>query len=56
MPFQVIYQGKTSASIPHVDFPKDWHLTYAANHWSNEEKMIEFLELIVFPYLQRKHS
>ena len=47
IPFEVMYQGKTSATIPHVNFPKDGHLTYTANHWCNEERMID---LIVFPY------
>ena len=53
MPFQVIYQRKTSVCIPHLDFPKDGPLTYHANHLSHEGKMIQY---IFFPYVQRNHS
>ena len=26
LPLQVIYQGKTTASLPHYKFPDDWHV------------------------------
>ena len=54
IPFQVIYQGKTSGCLPHVKFPTDWHATFTPNHWSNEQKMKEYLELIIFPFLHLK--
>ena len=54
LPLQLIYQGKTSACLPRIDFPADWHVICTPNHWANEEKMKEYLELIVIPYLQRK--
>ena len=55
MPFQVIYQGKTSGCLPHVNFPTDWHATFTPNRWSNEQKMKEYLELIIFPFVRLKH-
>ena len=50
LPLQVIYQGKTAASLPRYDFPDDWHVTYTPNHWSNETKMKEYIEKIILPY------
>ena len=38
LPPQLIYQGKTTACLPRY------------NHWSNEEKMIEY---ITIPYVRR---
>ena len=56
LPLQVIYQEKTSACLPHYKFPEDWHETYTPNHWSNEEKMKEYLEKIIIPYINRKRK
>ena len=39
LPFQLIYQGKTKASLPPHKFPEDWHATFAPDHWSNENVM-----------------
>ena len=50
LPFQLIYQGKTAASMPKVNFPKEWHVTATENHWSNEEKTKEYIE----PYIEMK--
>ena len=36
LPLQIIYQGKTTKSLPSVEFPSDWDVTYAENHWSND--------------------
>ena len=54
LPFQLIYQGKTAASLPKVDFPKQWHVTATENHWSNEEKTKEYIQLIIIPYIEMK--
>ena len=35
LPPQLIYQGKTTACLPHHQFPTDWHVTYMPNHSSN---------------------
>ena len=44
LPPQLIYQGKTSACLPRYSFPDDWHVTCTPNHWSNEDKMKEYIE------------
>ena len=54
LPPQLIYQGKTPACLPRYKFPGDWHLTYTPNHWSNEDKMKEYIEFIIIPYVDRK--
>ena len=54
LPPQLIYQGKTSACLPRYSFPDDSHVTCTPNHWSNEDKMKEYIELIIIPYVDRK--
>ena len=34
--------------------PKDWLLSFTPNHWSNEEKTKEYLQLIIIPYIKTK--
>ena len=51
LPPQLIYQGKTAACLPRYSFPDNWHVTYTPNHWSNEDKMKEYIEHIVVPYV-----
>ena len=40
LPMQIIYAGKTSKSIPKIEFPKDFHVTANPKHYSNEEESI----------------
>ena len=54
LPPQLIYQGKTPACLPRYSFPDDWHVTCTPNHWSNEDNMKEYIELIIIPYVDRK--
>ena len=37
LPFQLIYQGKTSTCLPKSKLPKDWLISYTPSHWSNEK-------------------
>ena len=54
LPPQIIYQGKTPACLPRYKFPSNWHVTCTPNHWSNEEKMREYIERIIIPYVKSK--
>jgi len=54
LPPQIIYQGKTKRCLPTVDFPSDWDITFTENHWSNETVMVDYLEKILFPYIEKK--
>ena len=56
LPPQLIYQGKTSACLPRHEFPDDWHITCTPNHWSNEDKMKEYIHKIIIPYVDRKRK
>ena len=48
LPPQVIYQGTTRTQwfLPNVEVPKDWHVTCRANHWSNKETMMQYIDKV----------
>ena len=54
MPF--IYKGKTKASLPSYIFPSDWHPTFTANHWANEETTKQYIKRIILPYVKAKRE
>ena len=56
LPPQIIYQGKTKASLPSYTFPSDWHPTFTHNHWANEDTTKEYILKIVPPYVQAKRK
>ena len=56
LPIQLIYQGKTKRCFPKFKFPKEFHVTYTKNHWSNFEKCVELFKKVIFPYLQAKEK
>ena len=51
LPFQVIYQGMTSASLPKVDFPKDGMLQLLKTTGQTNTRLRNTLNL---PYVCRK--
>ncbi len=53
-PFQVIYEGKTPACHPNVNFPHLWNVTHTESHWSNHSTMVEFVQKILIPFRLRK--
>ena len=50
LPFQLIFIGKTARSLPSVEFPNGFCLSYNPKHWSNEYETINLLESVVDPY------
>ena len=52
LPPQLIYSGKTPGCLPKATFPPDWHITYTHNHWANEASMMDYVQCILFPYLE----
>ena len=57
LPMQIIYSGKTTASLPRgVTFPPGFHLTQNPKHWSNEQETIKLLDHIVKPYVVKKRA
>ena len=50
LPVQLIYKGKTNQCHPSYNFPPDWDIT---RHWSNEETMIQYVNNIFVPYVEK---
>ena len=48
---QIIYREKMPACLPKTIFPPDWPVTYAPNHWANEETMMDYARCILLPYI-----
>ena len=48
--FELIYTGKSALSLPSVEFPNGFCLSYNPKHWSNEYETINLLESVVDPY------
>ena len=53
LPVQVIYKGKTSRCHPRFTFPPGWHITHSPRYWSTEQTMVEYVEHIVVPYIDK---
>ena len=55
LPMQLIYQGKTARCLPReIEFPDGFNVCYTENHWSNQEKVIELLQEVIFPFIASK--
>ena len=54
--FQLIYEGKSTQSLPKIDFPDGFSLSVKEKHFSNTQESIKFLEEIVIPFVDRKRS
>ena len=54
LPPQLIYQGTTTRCLPSIKFPAGWHITFSANHWSNETTMVQYIKHILLPYIANK--
>ena len=53
LPPQLVYEGKTKRCLPSYSSPSTWNITYSTNHWSNEETMKEYIEMIILPYISK---
>ena len=51
LPIQVIYQGKTTRCHPHFKFPSHWDIIHSPKHWSTEETMLRYVQLIIVFHL-----
>ena len=52
-PMQLIYGGKTSQSLPKIQFPTGFCLSANPSHYSNTEESIKLLKEIVVPYVEK---
>ena len=53
LPMQLIYAGKTKSCLPKFTFPRSFYVTYTKNHWSNQVKVTEHFEKVIFPFLDQ---
>ena len=53
LPIQLIYKGTSTRCYPRFQFPRDWHITHSPNHWSTEETMLQYIECIILPYVEK---
>ena len=53
LPFQLIYDGKTSRSLPHVKFLAGTCLSYNEKQWSNETETMALVNKIIYPYVTK---
>ena len=51
---QLIYDGKTTKSIPAVSFPSDFVISVNKKHYSNEKEALNMLENIIIPYVEQQ--
>ena len=56
LPMQVVYKGTTNRCHPRYKFPPDWHITHSPNHWSTEITMIDYINEIIIPYVERQRE
>ena len=56
LPPQVTYEGKTKRCLLPFEFPSTWNITYTPTHWSNEESMKEFVEVVILLYISRQKA
>ena len=52
LPMQLIYGGKTSQSLPKIQFPTGFCLSGNPSHYSKTEESIKLLKEIVVPYVE----
>ena len=53
---QVIYQGKSTRSLPSYKLPADWDVTYTPKHWANEETSLQYLQKLILPFIEQKRE
>jgi len=51
LPIQLVYEEKIPKCHPSVSFPEGWHVTHTANHWCNEDTVIDYIKLVIAPYM-----
>ena len=57
LPLQIIYGGKTKASLPRgFKFPDGFCLTQNPKHWSNEKETLKLIDEVINPYVVRKRA
>ena len=53
---QLIYKGKTSQSLPKIQFLNLFSLTANLKYYSNETESLKFLKEIILPYVKNERE
>ena len=54
---QLIYEGKTNRCLLQgIKVPDGFDVTYTPNHWSNEEKVTQLLNSVIFPFMPKQRE
>ena len=53
---QLIYKGKTERCHPAGEVPEGWDIWHSHNHWSNEETMLRYIEMVIAPFVDDKRA
>ena len=56
LPMQLIYKGKTTQSLPKIQFPNGFSLSANLKHYSNETESLKFLKEIILPYVKTERE
>ena len=56
LPPQLIYKGKTERCHPAGEVPEGWDIWHSHNHWSNEETMMRYVEMVIAPFVDDKRA
>ena len=56
LPMQLLYGGKTSKSLPRVQFPDSFALSVNEKHYSNEQESLKLLDEIIIPYIEMERK
>ena len=52
LPPQLIYAGKTTRCHPVVGFPAGWDIWHSDRHWSTEETMLRYVEVVIAQFVE----
>lgn len=55
LPIQLIFAGKTKLCLPQVVL-KNVHYSYSANHWQTVDTTKDYLNNVIFPFLQNRRN
>jgi len=54
LPLQLVYEGTTTKCHPAIKFPEGWHVIHTPTHWCNENTMVEYITIVIAPYINEK--
>ena len=56
LPPQVIYAGKTRRCHPNANVPDGWNVTRFGSHWSTQDTMVEYVDMVLAPYMAEQQQ